>query len=198
MWPAEFGNPGDGPFEQRGTIQLKTVHITSKKPAWMVLLKLGGLVLMLPIGFMIVTPSIPLPWWQSALVATLLLSSYAAAAYFVRFDPDTDNFGWGGGAFNDPTQHNDNINRWLWKMHCALGPGRFAAATVIDALVLVGWLPEITPEDVAAQHAELAGEARASREQQILARVEARRASGAHQGTLELSSSKYVNPDRFE
>lgn len=194
MWPAEFGNPGDGPFEQRGTIEFKRTQVAEKKPVWFVLLKLAGLALMLPIGFLIVMPSIPLPWWQSALLAALVLVAYAVTAHFVRFDPDTDNLGWAGGAFNDPTQHNDNINRWLWRMHCAMGPGRFAAAAVIDALVLVGALPEVTVEDVAEKQAERAAAAQATREAQLLARVEARRASSHHQGAVELSSVKYFGP----
>jgi hypothetical protein len=46
--------------------------------------------------------------------------------------------GWFGGLSNDPTQYSDNINRFLWNLHCLLGPGRFAAETLLDTCVLAG------------------------------------------------------------
>jgi hypothetical protein len=63
---------------------------------------------------------------------------YTAVAFFIRPEPDTDNLGLCGGLINDPFQSADNVNRWLWKAHCLLGPGRFTAETFLDLCALAG------------------------------------------------------------
>ena len=49
---------------------------------------------------------------------------YTAIAFFVRPEPNTDDL--------------TNVNKFLWNVHCALGPGRFTSETFLDVFVLVG------------------------------------------------------------
>jgi hypothetical protein len=78
------------------------------------------------------------PLWKAIATALAAMTVYTAVAYFVRPEANTDNMGWFGGFGNDPTQYSDNFNRWLWKLHMFLGPGRFTAETLLDTCVLVG------------------------------------------------------------
>ena len=49
---------------------------------------------------------------------------YTVVAFYVRPEPNTDDL--------------TNVNKFLWNVHCALGPGRFTSETLLDLLVLVG------------------------------------------------------------
>ncbi|MEQ8784675.1 MAG: hypothetical protein RIC55_00175 [Pirellulaceae bacterium] len=121
-----------------GTIEINTEYHARRKPLWLVILKLVGLAVMLPVGFVLVVPLIPLPMWQALVVSSGVLMIYVGLAFFFRPEPDTDNMGWGGGLLNDPFHYSDDINRSLFTLHCVLGPGRFAAETVLDACALLG------------------------------------------------------------
>lgn len=121
-----------------GTVELNTEYDAPRRPLWLVMLKLFGLLAMLPVGYMLVIPLLPLPAWQSIVVASGVLLIYIGLAFFIRPEPDTDNLGWAGGLINDPFHYSDNINRWLLLLHCVLGPGRFAAETILDACALLG------------------------------------------------------------
>jgi hypothetical protein len=50
---------------------------------------------------------------------------YTGISFFFRPEPDTDNVGHG-------------VNRFLWRLHCVLGPGRFTSETLLDACLLLG------------------------------------------------------------
>jgi hypothetical protein len=194
MWLFEYTNPGTGPFEQRGTVELNLDHVAERKPLWLVMLKLVALAAMIALGLALVMPLIPLPSRQATAVASFVLFVYCVVAHYVRPQPNTDNLGWFGGLMNDPLQFNDNLNRLLFKLHCFLGPGRFASAAVIDALVAGRLLPERTVADVQTDKQAAADEERLIREQEILARVAERQARQACQHTMELASQRFFTP----
>ena len=98
----QSSNPNQ--FEQSGTVRLHRDGPNSKKPAWFVLLKAIVTLGMIAIGFALVMPFIPLPWWKSALITSGVLIFYVGVAYFVRPEPNTDNMGWIGGAADNPFQ----------------------------------------------------------------------------------------------
>jgi hypothetical protein len=127
-------------FDKHGSVEINTEYYTRKKPAWWVLLKLLGVAAMVAVGFGIALPTVaqvlPLVQASAAVAGGMLI--YVGIAFFFRPEANTDNMGWFGGMSNDPTQYSDNINRFLWNLHCVLGPGRFTAETLLDACVLVG------------------------------------------------------------
>jgi hypothetical protein len=131
-----------------GTFEFNTEHEAPKRPLWLVLLKLFGLLAMLPIGYVLVIPLLPLPAWQSISVASGILLIYIGLAFFVRPEPDTDNLGWAGGLVDDPFHYSDDANRWLLLLHCALGPGRFASEAILDACALLGVTKTVDKEAV--------------------------------------------------
>jgi hypothetical protein len=123
---------------ERGTLEVSAQYEHVRRPAWLVLLKLLGVLAMFAVGYGLLLPSLPLPLWQSIAAATGAILIYVGVAFFVRPDPNSDNMGWAGGLVNDPLQYSDNINRTLWNLHCLLGPGRFIAGTFLDAGMLWG------------------------------------------------------------
>lgn len=130
-----------GTLHKSGSIELNTEYQTAKKPAWLVLLKLLGVAAMVAVGAAIAIPSLleaKFPFWQAIAITAGGMFIYTGIAFFIRPEPNTDNLGWGGGMANDPFQYSDNINRFLWRAHCMLGPGRFTAETLLDLCVLLG------------------------------------------------------------
>jgi hypothetical protein len=65
---------------------------------------------------------------------------YTAIAFFIRPEANGDNMA------NDASQYSDNINRWLWKAHMILGPGRFTSETLLDIGVLFGLVKGVDPD----------------------------------------------------
>lgn len=185
-------------FTKRGGIAIHTGAVNEKKPAWLVVLKVVGVLLMLPIGVLLVIPLIPLPPLESGLITAGVLLIYIGVAYFVRPEANTENMGFLGGSMDDPFQYNDDVNRVLFRAHCFLGPGRFVSESFVDLLTLCNLIPEVTAEQAARERAEKAASLRSAREEQIKARVAARQAERQHQGTIGLSSAKYLNPDRAD
>jgi hypothetical protein len=128
-------------LHKTGTVEINTEYHAARKPAWLVLLKLLGVTAMVGVGAAIAMPTLlesQLPVWQAAAITLGVMMIYTGIAFFVRPEPDTDNLGWGGGVMNDPFQCSDNVNRFLWRAHCVLGPGRFTAETLLDLCVLLG------------------------------------------------------------
>jgi hypothetical protein len=141
MWFGEFQR-GSGPFEQTGTVQINTEYHTTKKPLWLIALKLLGVAAMVAVGAAIAVPTlleIGRPLWEAIAITAGAMCVYTGIAFFFRPEPNTDNMGWGGGMGNDPFQSSDNVNRFLWKLSCCLGPGRFTAETFLDVCALVGF-----------------------------------------------------------
>jgi hypothetical protein len=140
MWFGEFQR-GSGPFEQTGTVELNSDFHRTRKPLWLIALKLLGVAAMVALGAAIAVPTLlefGRPLWQACAITAGAMCVYTVIAFYFRPEPNTDNLGWGGGLGNDPFQSSDNVNRFLWKLSCCLGPGRFTAETLLDICTLVG------------------------------------------------------------
>ncbi len=127
-------------LHQSGTIEIHTELYRTRRPAWLVLLKILGVAAMVAVGAAIAVPTLlelDFQLWHASIVTGVGMLVYTAVAFFFRPEANTDNMGVGGGVVNDPFQCGDNVNRFLWKAHCVLGPGRFTAETFLDVLVLV-------------------------------------------------------------
>jgi hypothetical protein len=149
----EFG--GQSSQDKHGSIQLHGEFYRRRRPAWLVLLKILGVAAMVALGLTIVILTVreeapKYPEWKAIATALAMMAVYTAFAYFVRPEANTDNMGWFGGFGNDPGQYSDNVNRWLWKLHMFLGPGRFTAETLLDTCVLVGLIRVEDPVDESA------------------------------------------------
>jgi hypothetical protein len=185
-------------FTKCGGVRFHTDNVNEKKPAWRVLLKIVALLAILPVGFALVVPLIPLPPLQACVVIAGVLLIYSGLAYFIRPEANTDNMGWLGGAMDDPFQYNDDLNRLLFKANCLLAPGRFVAHCIIDLLTLCNVIPEVSPEQAAQERASKAESQRLAREEEIKARAAVRQAKQQHGGTVALSSTQYLSPDRLD
>lgn len=139
-------------------------------------------------------------WTSSTLVAGIMLM-YVGLAFFVRPEANEDNLGLLGGMVNDPLHYSDNLNRALWQAHCLLGPGRFAAGTVLDISTLFGFTAELTAEQANEEDFEEQLEMESKQVDQwrreAMERVEQRQ-SEKPQGQLQLTSTQFLSPDRFE
>lgn len=126
--------------DEVGTIEINDSYVTRRKPAWLVALKVLGLALMVAAAVGLAYPALRhvLPAFQSGAVIAGVLLIYSGLAFFFRPEPNTDNLGYCGGAYNDPTKISDDLNRGLLDLHIALGPGRFASETLLDVCVLCG------------------------------------------------------------
>jgi hypothetical protein len=128
-------------LHKSGTVEINTEYSAHRKPVWLVLLKMLGVIGMVAVGAAIAVPTLleyKFPLWHAVVITAGGMLIYIGIAFFLRPEPNTDNLGWGGGMANDPFQYSDNINRFLWNLHCVLGPGRFTAETLLDLCVLVG------------------------------------------------------------
>jgi hypothetical protein len=138
-------------LHKHGTVEINTEYHTRRKPAWLVLLKALGVAAMVAVGFAIALPTLmelKFPFWQCIAMIAGAMCIYTGIAFFFRPEANTDNLGFAGGMANDPFQASDNVNRFLWKLHCVLGPGRFTAETFLDLCVLLrlAWGEEVVDE----------------------------------------------------
>jgi hypothetical protein len=178
-----------------GRVRLNTFYETRKKPLWLILVKMVGMLVMCLLGIAMLLPLIPLPLWQSLALVGGGILIYVGIAFFVRPEPNGDNMGWLGGFFNDPTHYSDNVNRALFSAHCLLGPGRFICETILDVCTLLGWTPEVTAEEhqveeEAKDQAALYRELEALRER-VQERLEQRQ-NGFPGGQVELQSARHL------
>jgi hypothetical protein len=114
-------------LEKSGTVEFNTDTYRERRPAWLVLLKLLGVAAMIAVGAAIAIPSLlelDYPLWQAIGITAAAMVVYTAIAFYVRPDPNTDDL--------------TSVNKFLWNVHCVLGPGRFTSETFLDLLVLVG------------------------------------------------------------
>ena len=135
----------NNPFEQTGSIELHADCYRQKRPLWLVALKVLGVAAMIGVGSAIAVPTLlefEFPLWQAIAYTAGAMALYVVIAFFIRPEANTDNMGLGGGMGNDPFKSSDNVNRFLWNLHCALGPGRFTSETFLDVCVCVGLLRE--------------------------------------------------------
>ncbi len=184
-----------------GRVRVNTFYETRKKPLWWIGVKLLGLVAMVAVGLAMFVPFLPLAMWQNVAAVLGGMLVYVGLAFFLRPEPNEDNMGFVGGLFNDPTHYSDNINRTLWQFHCLLGPGRFAAGTLLDVCTWLGLTAEITAEQAQVEdqqrHAAADDADRSRWQQEALEKVRERQ-EGLPGGELELSSARYLDPDRFD
>lgn len=187
--------------QQVGGIRLNTFYETRKKSLWLISLKSLALVLMIAAGFAVTVPWMPMPVWKSSTLVAGIMLMYVGLAFFVRPEANEDNLGLLGGLVNDPLHYSDNLNRALWQAHCLLGPGRFAAGTVLDISTLFGFTAELTAEQANEEDFEEQLEMEAKQVDQwrreAMERVEQRQ-SEKPQGQLQLTSTQFLSPDRFE
>ncbi len=146
---------GQSSLDKHGAVELHTELFRKRRPAWLVCLKILGVAAMVAVGYAIAIPTLKeeapkLEMWQGCLAVAAAMIAYTAVAFYIRPEANGDNMGWFGGSSNDPTQYSDNINRWLWKAHMVLGPGRFTAETLLDTCVLVGLLKSEDPDEADA------------------------------------------------
>jgi hypothetical protein len=146
-------------LHKSGGVEIHTDFYRQRRPVWLVLLKLLGVLGMVAVWFAIALPSLlewEYPLWQAIAIATGVMVVYTAIAFFFRPEPNTDNMGGGGGLMNDPFQSSDNVNRFLWRLSCCLGPGRFTFETMLDLGVLLGLVKSDDGEVGAAAFSQLA------------------------------------------
>lgn len=131
---------GQSSLDAHGTVRWNTTYVSGKKPLWLVALKLAVLAGMVGLATAILVPLLVqiLPLWKAAAATIGILLIYIGVAFFCRPECNGDNMGWFGGMANDPFQYSDNINRFLFQLHMLLGPGRFAAETMLDTCALMG------------------------------------------------------------
>jgi hypothetical protein len=187
--------------QEVGGVKLNTFYETRRKRPGMVLLKTLGLVLMIAAGFAVTVPWLPMAIWKSSTLVAGLMLMYVGLAFFVRPEPNMDNLGLLGGLINDPLHYSDNLNRALFQAHCLLGPGRFAAGTLLDISTLLGFTAEITAqqanEEEMAKQLEVEAQRIEGWRREAMDRVQQRNAEKPR-GQLPLSSADYLAPDRFE
>jgi hypothetical protein len=131
-------------LQKSGSVEFNTDTYRERRPAWLVLLKLLGVAAMIAVGAAIAIPSLlefEFPLWHAIGITVGGMLLYIIVAFFVRPEPNTDDL--------------TNINKFLWNVHCALGPGRFTSEAILDLLVLVGLLrTEEAVDDAAVSRAQ--------------------------------------------
>ncbi len=143
-------------LHKSGTVEINTEYAAAKKPVWLVALKLLGVAAMVAVGAAIIMPTLlefKFPLWQAIVITAGCMMVYTGLAFFFRPEANTDNLGFGGGGMNDPFQYSDNVNRFLWRAHCVLGPGRLTAETLLDTCILLG-IAKSEAAETSAEHAD--------------------------------------------
>jgi hypothetical protein len=123
-------------IHKSGTVEFNTDTFRHRRPAWLVLLKLLGVAAMIAVGTAIAIPTLlefEFPLWHAIATTVAAMVLYTGVAFFVRPDPNTDDL--------------SNVNKFLWNVHCALGPGRFISETFLDVGVLVGLVRSDEPDE---------------------------------------------------
>ena len=96
-------------LDKHGAVELHTEFFRRRRPVWLVLLKILGVIAMVAVGFAIALPTCKegapqFAQWKAIVAITATMMAYTAIAYFVRPEANGDNMGWFGGSTNDPTQ----------------------------------------------------------------------------------------------
>lgn len=111
-----FSDLPQGTFDQSGSNN--TECQTGQKPLWLVGLKLLGVAAMVAVGAAIAVPTLlelHVPLWEAIAYTAGGMCVYTGIGYFFRPEPTLES-------------------RLIWRLHCALGPGRFAGETFLDIL----------------------------------------------------------------
>jgi hypothetical protein len=88
-------------------------------------------------------------WWawpDPAAVALRLVAAvaYGTFAFVVRFRPNHDHLGAGGGLLDHPFRYSDDVNRGLLGLAVLFAPGRFLATGLVHGMhyLTTGELPQ--------------------------------------------------------
>jgi hypothetical protein len=184
-------------LHKSGTVEFNTDYVTRKKPAWLVLLKLLCVAGMIAIGYGITVPTfleLKFVLWQAFVLGTAAMMLYTGVAFFIRPEANTDNLGLSGGMGNDPFQTSDNVNRFLWKAHCFLGPGRFTSETLLDFCVLIGLAGGEEVQHDVEQETEIAEECAAL----LATAFDATRPIVPLASAAPMTPASALSPDRFD
>ncbi len=127
-WWGERWDPGEV-----GSVQVSTEH---EACTWqpLVIARFVFVVVGLPALWYFTIPLVPLPLWQSAALVVGGTLIYVSLSYFIDPQPNTDNIGVAGGLIDHPFRYSDDLNRNLLGLKVLLGPGRFVAESICDAL----------------------------------------------------------------
>ena len=102
----------------------------------LVVARLLFVVIALPLAWWFGAECVPLPRLQALGLVIGCTLIYVGVAYLVRAEPNADNLGWGMGLMDNPFRYSDDLNRGLIWIEFVLGPGRFVAESVLDAIAL--------------------------------------------------------------
>ena len=127
-----------------GTVEVGQEHEPCRS-APLVWLRFLTVVAGLPAIWYFSIREIPWPLWQAcaAVIGGTLI--YVAVAYLTVPQPNMDNLGFCGGLINNPCRWSDDMNRSLIALAIVLGPGRFVAESIFDAIALLS-PPDSEPE----------------------------------------------------
>jgi hypothetical protein len=135
LWGEEV-DPG-----QIGSVGVGQEHEACRSPT-LVWLRLMAVVSILLLLWYLSIREIPWPLWQASAAVIGGTLIYVAVAYLFRPDPDMGNLGWCGGLMDNPVRWSDDANRFLLALAIFLGPGRFVAESIFDAVTM------LSPTDV--------------------------------------------------
>jgi hypothetical protein len=119
-----------------GTVEVGQEHDRCRS-ATLVWLRFITVVVGLPVIWYFSIREIPWPLWQASAAVIGGTLIYVAAAYLLQPEPDMSNMGWCGGLIDNPVRWSDDANRLLVSLAIVLGPGRFVAESVFDAIAML-------------------------------------------------------------
>nr|WP_123784696.1 hypothetical protein [Pirellula staleyi] len=146
--------------EDKGTLEINTEYVTTRKPMWLLALKLIGSIAMVAAVYVIALPSLMkfMSLWQAIPLVAGVLLVYQGIAFFIRANPDIDRL-----YYDDWDCDGDSwtmfgsrrrawsFSQFLLQLQMIFGPGRFVSETILDLCVEFGFAkgPEVL--DPAAQ-----------------------------------------------
>jgi hypothetical protein len=122
------------------TIEMNDQYVTYRKPAWLVLLKVLGLALMVTAASGLIYPWLLhfLSPVQAGIALAGAMLIYSGLAFFIRPKPSTDYLDDYDALYEEPTILRKSVRLALRDYSILLGPGWFAAETLLDLCVLLG------------------------------------------------------------
>lgn len=146
--------------EDKGTLEISTEYVTSRKPIWLLTIKLIGTAGIIAVIYAVALPMLTkfMPLWQAIPLVAGVLLVYQGLAFFIRANPDMDRLyyddwdcdGDGWSMFGD-RRRRWSFSQFLLQLQMLFGPGRFVSETMLDMCVELGFAkgPEVL--DPAAQ-----------------------------------------------
>ena len=128
-----------------GTVEVGQEHEPCRSGP-LVWLRFLTVVIGLPALWYYAIREIPWPLWQAAAAVIGGTLIYVAVAYLTQPEPNMDNVGLCGGLIDHPCRWSDDMNRFLITLAIVLGPGRFVAESIFDAIAMLS-PPDEEPND---------------------------------------------------